>query len=212
MKTVPSQKTLKSNLRKDMRQKRAGMDNDRRQTWDAAINRHLLDYAERQQPRVITAFMAFDGEPDLVPAMTLLNERGVRLALPVIHEEPGRSVISFRQWSPDSELINNRFGIAEPQGTQEILLGDIDLALIPLVAWEKSGGRLGMGASFYDRLFQPFAGLARPVRMGVGYQLQQAEQIPLEPWDIRMHMMLSELGCLNALNEELNIELLADQE
>jgi len=196
MKTVPSQKTLKSKLRKDMRQKRARMDNGQRQAWDAAINRHLLEYAERKRPKVVTAFMAFDGEPDLVPAMTLLHQRDVSLALPVIHEEPGRSAISFRQWSPDSELTDNRFGIAEPRGTREILLAEIDLALIPLVAWDKSGGRLGMGASFYDRLFQPFAGLARPVRMGVGYQLQQAKRIPLEPWDIRMHVMLSELGCL----------------
>jgi 5-formyltetrahydrofolate cyclo-ligase len=196
MKTVPSQKTLKSSLRKDMRQKRAGMANDQRQAWDAAINRHLLDYAESTQPRVITAFMAFDGEPDLVPAMTLLNERDVRVALPVVQEEPGRSVISFRQWSPDGELTDNRFGIAEPRGTREIPLAEIDLALVPLVAWDQSGGRLGMGASFYDRLFQPFAGLARPVRMGVGYQLQRTKRIPLEPWDIRMHIMLSELGCL----------------
>lgn len=200
MKTVPSQQTLKSTLRQDIRKKRAGMDPALRKTLDLAINRHLVEHANKMKSGVITAFMAFDGEPDLTPAMTQLAGQGVRLALPVVHDdEPGRSVISFRQWSPDSEMCSNHFGIAEPSGTLEIGLTEIDLALVPLVAWDESGGRLGMGASFYDRLFQPLAGLNRPVRMGVGYQLQKASTIPLDPWDIRMHMILSETGCFECM-------------
>jgi 5-formyltetrahydrofolate cyclo-ligase len=63
-----------------------------------------------------------------------------------------------------------------------------------LVGWNTDGNRLGMGASFYDRLFQPFAELPRPVRLGVGYQMQQADSIPKDPWDIRLHCILTENG------------------
>ena len=75
-------------------------------------------------------------------------------------------------------------------------LSEIDLALVPLVAWDEYGGRLGMGASFYDRLFEPFAADVKPFRMGVAYQLQKVDHIPLEPWDVRMHAVLTESGCL----------------
>jgi len=73
-------------------------------------------------------------------------------------------------------------------------LQDIDLILIPLVGWDETGGRLGMGAGFYDRVLQPFAQSDTPIRAGVAYQLQKVRAVPVEPWDIRLHMVLSETG------------------
>jgi 5-formyltetrahydrofolate cyclo-ligase len=144
---------------------------------------------------VVAAFVAFDGEPDLRPSMNELDGRGVRLALPVIRAATDRADICFRQWSPGSEMQPNRYGIPEPVGTLDLRLDEIDLALIPLVAWDSGGGRLGMGASFYDRLFQPLAEQRRPFRLGVAYQLQQVERVPVEPWDIGLHGVLTERGC-----------------
>lgn len=203
MKTEPRLHASKSELRKTVRQRRAGLAADRRRHLDAAINHHLLDIAGRLQPGLVAAFMAFDGEPDLSPALRDLERRGVRLALPIVQDDPthtgspGGSVICFRRWSSDSGMQPNRYGILEPVGTLEIGLAEVDLALIPLVAWDAAGGRLGMGASFYDRLFQPFAGDARPLRMGVAYGVQQVDRVPREPWDVTLHMMLTENGCLD---------------
>jgi 5-formyltetrahydrofolate cyclo-ligase len=195
MNTEPSRQLSKSELRQRARQARGQLDDQRRRSLDSAINRHLLDYAGRNGPRVVTAFVAFDGEPDLGPAMTRLERDGVRVALPVICDTAGRAIMRFRQWSPGSEMQANRYGIPEPVGTLDVQLNEIDLALIPLVAWDTRGGRLGMGASFYDRVFQPLANEERPFRMGVGYQLQQVERVPLEPWDIGLHSVLTENGC-----------------
>jgi 5-formyltetrahydrofolate cyclo-ligase len=203
MKTEPSLHASKSELRKTVRQRRAALAVDQRQRLDAAINRHLLDCVSRLEPGLIAAFMAFDGEPDLAPALRDLERRGVRLALPIVQDDsthtgsPGGSVICFRRWSSDSDMRPNRYGILEPVGTLEIGLAEVDLALIPLVAWDVTGGRLGMGASFYDRLFQPFAGEARPLRMGVAYGVQEVARVPREPWDVSLHMLLTENGCLD---------------
>lgn len=194
MKLEASQKTLKSQIRKDVRVKRATLDDARRRIHDAEINRLLLDYAGRAEPTVIAAFRAFDGEPDVEPALRLLERRGATLALPVLTDAPGKLAITMRHWYSGAEMAANRYGIEEPVGSAEIRLVDIDLVLVPLVAWDDSGARLGMGASFYDRLFQPYAQLARPVRMGVAYQLQRVEQVPTEPWDIRLHSVLTEQG------------------
>jgi len=195
MNTEPNRHLSKTELRKRIREARAQLAADQRESLDAAINQHLLEHAKSAGHRVVAAFVAFDGEPDLAPAMSGLERCGVRLALPVIRAAAGRADICFRQWSPGSEMQPNRYGIPEPVGTLDIRLGEIDLALIPLVAWDSRGGRLGMGASFYDRLFEPLADQQRPLRLGVAYQLQQVERVPLEPWDIGLHGVLTENGC-----------------
>jgi 5-formyltetrahydrofolate cyclo-ligase len=196
----PSRQPQKDELRLQLRQKRTGVEPGQRQAWDASINRHLLDFAATKTPRLVAAFMAFDGEPDLAPALHELERLGIRLALPVVRGGDGRADICFRRWSPRSEMQPNRYGIAEPVGTLDVRLDEIDLALIPLVGWDSYGGRLGMGASFYDRMFQPLADLDRPFRMGVAYQLQQVEHLPLDPWDIRLHGVLTESGCFTCLS------------
>jgi 5-formyltetrahydrofolate cyclo-ligase len=194
MKTEPDRQALKSSLRKRMRQQRAALEHGRRQDLDRRINRHLVALASQPDIDVVTAFMAFDGEPDLLPGLEHLQGIGKTVGLPVILDRPGRAVITFRQWLPDCPLEANRYGILEPTDTAEIRVPEIDLALIPLVAWDPSGGRLGMGASFYDRLFQPYAGMSRPQRVGVAYGLQRTDSVPAEPWDIRMHGILTEDG------------------
>ena len=199
MNIEPGRQLSKGDLRKRIREARGALDPEQRRQWDARLNRHLLDFATRRHFRVIAAFVAFDGEPNLAPALDQLSRQGVRLALPVIRERPARAEICFRQWTPGSEMQKNRYGIPEPVGTLDIRLDEIDLALIPLVAWDASGGRLGMGASYYDRLFEPLAQSDRPYRMGVAYRLQQVERIPLDPWDVRLHGVLTEAGCLDCM-------------
>jgi len=197
MNIEPGWRLSKGDLRKRIREARGALGPEQRREWDARVNHHLLEYAARKRPRVVAAYVAFDGEPDLASALQQLGRQGVRLALPVIQQRPGRAEICFRQWAPVSEMQKNRYGIPEPVGTLDIRLDEIDLALIPLVAWDVTGGRLGMGASFYDRIFEPLAQAPRPYRMGVAYQLQKVERIPLDPWDVRLHGMLTEDGCLN---------------
>lgn len=190
----PSQKALKSRLRKELRRRRAAVADTQRSMWDDRINQHLELHAGRTASRAVAAYMAFDGEPDLGPALRRLLGKGVTVALPVVVDLPGKPVITFRQWDKTTEMVANRFGIPEPDGTRDIRITDIDLVLVPLVGWDNEGGRLGMGASFYDRLFQAYAGMARPLRVGVGYELQRLDRVPREPWDVRLHGMVTEAG------------------
>jgi len=190
----PSRQPGKAEIRATMRAARCRLASTQRRDWDERINRLLVDFVKRRRAGVVAAFVAFDGEPDLAPALEELDRRGIRVSLPLVTETPARPVLCFRQWSPDSEMQPNRYGIAEPMGTLEVGLQEMDLVLIPMVAWDARGGRLGMGASFYDRLFEPLADQHRPYRLGVAYQMQQVERIPLDPWDIRLHGVLTEQG------------------
>ena len=161
---------------------------------DSAINRHVIVHARHTEPAVVAAFVTFDGEPNLLPAMETLEADGVTIALPVVRDSPGKSTMAFHLWTSGCEMRDNRYGITEPVGTGELHPTQIDLVLLPLVAWDANGGRLGMGASFYDRYFQPFAQREHPLRAGVAYQLQRVDHIPLDPWDIRLHGVFTETG------------------
>lgn len=194
MKKIPDHHDLKTDLRKELRMQRSGIDRERRTAFDNAINQALLEYARTSKLSDIAAYLAFDGEPDLSPALEELDQNGVTLALPVVKEIDGRSYITFRKWTSDCRLVPNRYGILEPQDTAEIPLVRFDVVLVPLVGWDRRGGRLGMGAGFYDRAFQPYAQNPRPVRMGVAYTAQESGEIPVDPWDIRLHGVLTENG------------------
>jgi 5-formyltetrahydrofolate cyclo-ligase len=194
MKKLPDQHIFKSELRTELRQRRALLDDIHRNILDTAINTHLVNYARQEKVKTVAAYLAFDGEPDLGQALAELENEGVALALPVVHKIPGRNTISFHLWTADDALEPNRYGILEPVNTPEVPLVMIDLMLIPLVGWDRAGNRLGMGASYYDRALQPLARQQRPVRTGVAYSAQETARIPVDPWDVPLHAMLTEHG------------------
>ena len=72
MKIEPSQKSLKAGLRSKIRKKRSGIDPELRKKHDDQINQHLLDYLRKTEHGIVAAYAAFDGEPDLMPALELL--------------------------------------------------------------------------------------------------------------------------------------------
>jgi 5-formyltetrahydrofolate cyclo-ligase len=201
MHSEPSQTALKQKLRDEMRRARREIMPASRQQLDPAINNHLLQFAEAGAITSVAAFMSFDGEPDILPAMQALADSGAVVALPVIADGAGQASIVFRQWDRKCEMRPNRYGIAEPAGTRELQAAELDLVLVPLVAWDAAGGRLGMGASFYDRYLQPYADADLPLRVGVAYGAQQVAAIPLDPWDVRLHGVLSETGFLDCKDQ-----------
>src|SRR6201996_8783631 len=109
----------------------------------------LADHVLRQAPphpgATVAGFLPIGEEIDLRPLLHALSTRGHRIVLPVT---PGRGQpLIFRHWIPGSELIAERFGTLRPTGPEMIP----DFLLIPLLAFDAKGGRLGYGGGFYDR-------------------------------------------------------------
>lgn len=181
----------KTALRERFRAIRRDVPRSDRQTWTAELNRHLLAEPAVTGAGTVAAYLAFDDEPDLRFALTQLCRRGVRVAVPLIppdREEP----LSFRVWTPATPLKANRHGVSEPVGSELVPLPAIDVLLIPLVAWDRAGNRIGMGAGWYDRTLA--SADRRPTRFGVGWSLQEAETLPADPWDVPLHAVVTERG------------------
>jgi 5-formyltetrahydrofolate cyclo-ligase len=108
--------------------------------------------------------------------------------------------MSFVPLQCGAPLRRNAFGIEEPAGHARVALLTLDAVLVPLVAFDARGHRLGMGAGFYDRALrrrldgrQTFR---RPRLIGVAYAIQQAAAIERAPWDVALDLVVTERGVI----------------
>src|SRR5687767_13746260 len=92
-------------------------------------------------------------------------------------------------------MRRNRFGIPEPTG-RRCAPQQLDLVLLPLVAFDRRGARLGMGGGFYDRTFAflRVAGRRKPRLVGLAHHFQEVAQLPREPWDVPLAAIVTERG------------------
>jgi len=183
----------RSNLRQHLRALRNGLTETQRAGYDRAIGRNLLELVKSRRTGTIAGYWAFNGEPDITPPCRQLMTQGCRLALPVLKGENGYDM-DFHAWREDTVLAANRYGILEPRSTEPLPVAGFDMLLMPLVGYDRSGNRLGMGAGYYDRCLASIRDLDTPLRVGVAYSLQETAAVDGEEWDIPLHGVLNEHG------------------
>jgi len=115
--------------------------------------------------------------------------------LPVIHPLKKQQII-FCCVTPHTLFKKNRFGIEEPifKYTQRLQANRLSLVLLPLVAFDDAGNRMGMGGGFYDRAFafKHHKENVRPRLVGLAHDFQKQESLPVEPWDVPLYGVITE--------------------
>lgn len=141
----------------------------------------------RRPEQTVGWYLPIDGELDPGGAAGRLRARGWTLLLPVVGADRD---MSFVRWEPGDELIENRFGIAEPARSDRprLAASDLDVVLVPCVAVDPAGNRLGFGAGFYDRAL---AG-TDAVRIGLAFEVQVVDRLEPEPWDVPLDVIVTE--------------------
>jgi 5-formyltetrahydrofolate cyclo-ligase len=145
-------------------------------------------YSTLETADTIACYLANDGELDPSAIIHYAWKRQKRVVLPVIHPfSPGHLV--FVQYTAHSPMFANRYGILEPKVTALNLcpLEQIQLIFTPLVAFDQTGNRLGMGGGYYDRTLAPIRRNHLAIELiGLAHPCQQALQLPNKPWDIAL--------------------------
>lgn len=151
--------------------------------------------------------MAADGELDPAPLIALARAAGKRTYLPVL--QPGNG-LRFAEWLPHGRLRRNRLGLLEPTIKIFRAAHRLDLVLMPLVGFDRRGGRLGMGGGFYDRSFAFLkqqkqdrgneGQKRRPRLIGLAHALQQVDDLPVEAWDVPMAAVATDRGWIKIRN------------
>lgn len=143
-----------------------------------------MAYPPVTQAQTIALFLSFDGELDTRPLIEQLWQAGKQLCLPLLHPfSPGN--LLFLHYHRHSKLVSNRFNIQQPRldVRNVVPLQQIDLLIVPLVAFDTRGQRLGMGGGFYDRTLQHWPQQCLPP-VGYAHDCQQVAELPTAHWDI----------------------------
>jgi len=144
----------------------------------------------------VAGYWAGDGELPLAMVLPPLMARGQQFHLPVV-TGPRATPLRFAPWRPGAAIVQNRFGIPEPEVAPELMLpGDrLELVLLPLVAFDRRGWRLGMGGGYYDATFAFLREGERPrepLLVGIGYAFQEVERLDAGAHDVRLDFICTE--------------------
>lgn len=139
---------------------------------------------------VISAYMPFNAEMNVKPLMQHLLDEGYRVTIP--HVVNNHSMLEFRTWSPKTPLRRNSHGIEEADiRHSEVLLPD--LMIVPLIAFDANGNRMGYGSGQFDRTFAELQKSRKAfTAIGVAFDSQREEEIPVDEHDYVLDMVVTE--------------------
>jgi len=182
-------------LRKVVRTRRKQLTVLQRQQASELFKQRLMLHDKVKTAKRIALYLTHDGELDAINFIHWCWQQGKEIYLPVLHPfSPGH--LLFLRYQQDTPMTKNKYGIVEPalDVTQVCPINQLDILFTPLVAFDDTGARLGMGGGFYDRTlaswYRDKTATAMNVNanklypIGIAYDCQQVENIPTEVWDI----------------------------
>jgi 5-formyltetrahydrofolate cyclo-ligase len=137
---------------------------------------------------VVAGFMPMKTEINPSPLMKTLADTGATLALPKIGGR-GKPLV-MRAWAWGSPLDTGQWGIREPK--PEYPEVDPDILLVPLLAFDRAGHRIGYGAGYYDMTIARLRGMKKVTAIGIAYAAQEIAQVPVTPRDAALDLVLTE--------------------
>lgn len=153
---------------------------------DALAQARLLECLEPHAGQTISGYMPIRTEIDPLPVMAHLAQSGF-MTVPVI--EAAGLPLKFRQWAPNCEMVAGPFGAKVPVEGAWL---EPEILIVPLIAFDRDGGRLGYGGGFYDRSLEILRGRRRTIAVGFAYAAQECEGLPLEATDQPLDMIVTE--------------------
>jgi 5-formyltetrahydrofolate cyclo-ligase len=138
--------------------------------------------------RTIAGYVSLADEADVAPLLGQLDGQGVDLVLPAVAERD--AVLEFRRWKPEDELQPGPFATRHPGDAAE--RATPDLLLIPLLAYDLDGGRLGYGGGYYDRTLEALRAAGSVTAVGIGYAAQRMDGLPRESHDQLLDWIVTE--------------------
>jgi len=181
--SLNNEKTL---LRQQVRARLRAMSPEQHRVESQRICERVLALPAWKRARIVLLFAPLRDEPDIGPVISSALKEGKEVSLPKLdpagfgyHASPIKSL---------EDLVKGKYGILEPRhASAAMALNRLDLVLVPGIAFDPRGGRLGRGKGYYDRLLAAVNGL----KCGVAFEEQLVDAVPVGPMDVRLNCILT---------------------
>ncbi len=182
----PPPPALKERLRSEMLTRRDALDESVRDQAADRIAKYALDLPEFRNITPVGAYWPIRSEVDPRPLMEELIARGQDVALSqILHPH-----LSWRLWEPGDMLVKGGFGVREPgPDAPEVFPKAL---LVPLVAFDRRGGRIGYGEGHFDRAIAALEAQHPVLTIGLAYAVQEIDEVPVEPHDRLLDVIITE--------------------
>ncbi len=178
--------TDRKELRKIVRLRRNALSKSEQSRTEIELKKRLSNHDKIRKANRIAVYLSNDGELATKAFIEWCWQEKKSVFLPVVHPfSPGN--LLFLQYQQNTALVHNRFGILEPKldVTQVCPLAELDVICTPLVAFDNTGARLGMGGGFYDRSLANWQ-QTKLYPLGLAHDCQLVESVPVESWDVSL--------------------------
>jgi len=183
----PDHGVFRAALRREKLAARVALDPAAHAALSAALERHLAALLRPLAPQTLAFCTPVRGEFDARPLASCLIEQGWQAAMPVVTAVD--APMSFHAWTPSSAMGSDRYGIPIPADGAALMP---DIVLLPLLAFDAQGFRLGYGGGYFDRTLA--AMVPRPQAIGIGFELGRVADIRPQAHDVRLDAIVTEAG------------------
>ena len=178
----------KIQIRKKIIEKRDSV--KRRSDKEKKINENLmtLNFSDED---IISGYFPFRNEVCIIHFLKFLTKKGITVCLPSIQKKNFH--LLFKKWKPEDTMVNGKFDIMEPSNNKYI---EPNILIVPLVAFDPKKNRLGYGGGFYDRTIAYLEKLKKISTIGVAFEEQKINNIPLEKFDRSLDLVITQAGII----------------
>ncbi len=162
---------------------------------DRAACERLLSALGDQAGRVVSGFLPIRSEIDPRPAMKALHAAGARLCVPVVMAKA--APLAFREWTPGGALTRGNFDVEIPAEGEWLTP---ETLIVPLLAWDRRGRRLGYGGGFYDLTLARLRATGPVSAVGFAFAAQETQAVPAAETDAPLDRIVTELEVLEIVH------------
>lgn len=183
----------KKQIRKDILEVRRSMDIDKKDTYDTLIEKSFFESSFYKEAKNIFIYISYDSE---INTKRIINRAiNERKNIYVPRTEFDTKLMNAVKINDFSNLVESRYGILEPKKEEPFIdPNELDIIVVPGVAFDKNGGRIGYGAGYYDRYFKRIneENKSRIIKLALIYDFQLIDEVPTDEEDVLIDAVLTE--------------------
>jgi 5-formyltetrahydrofolate cyclo-ligase len=180
---------LKQEIRDAVLSRRSALDPDWVDEHSLLVERAVTDLQEFASARVVACYVAMPGEVRVDAIVEQCWQENRMVCVPAFR--PEIEAYALARIDRDSDMVLGLYDILEPADHDWVSVDRVDLMLVPGLAFDLAGGRVGHGKGYYDRILEGAAG-NRPAKIGLAFEFQVFEQVPTNSSDVKMDMVVTE--------------------